>query len=407
MSAALAHTHTRKVPPLWLLALITVSGTLAMHMFVPALPEAAHDLHASITAMQMTISLYILGVACGQLIYGPLSDALGRRPMLLVGLALYVVASLGAALAPDVHTLVAARVLQALGGCAGLALGRAVVRDTATMDDAVRNLALINLMMMIGPGVSPLLGSAFSSNFGWRSVFVLLAVLGAITLAFTWRLLPETSKPTGTINVGVLARDYGALLRSPAFVGFALGGGCSTTSVYAFIAAAPFIVSVELHRSVHEVGFYLAALIVGMSLGNMVTRQLIRRVPITRLLIIGNGMSVVSGFCMLALVLSGHLSVFGIFGLMFPFALGAGMASPAALTKALSIDAKRVGSASGLYGFSQMLVGAICTTVVGLGQGTALAAACVLTVAAVLGQIGFWIGLRAEHTARKAGRTAA
>ena len=382
--------------PLWLLALITVSGTLAMHMFVPALPDAARDLGASITAMQMTISLYIMGVAGGQLIYGPLSDALGRRPVLLVGLVLYAVAGIGAAFAPDVHTLVAARLFQALGGCAGLALGRAIVRDTATMEEAVRNLALINLMMMIGPGLSPLLGSAFTAHFGWRSVFVLLAGLGALTLLFTWRLLPETTTPTRALKVGALAADYGALLRSRAFVGFAIGGGCSTTSVYAFISAAPFIVSNELHRPVHEVGFYLAGLILGMSAGNALTRQLIRRVHITKLLIVGNGMSVASGFTLLAVVLSGQMGVISVFGLMLPFALGAGMASPAALSKALSIDTTRVGSASGLYGFSQMGVGAVCTALVGLGHGTALAAASVLLCTALLGQAGFWIGLRAE-----------
>lgn len=397
MSAAVQ----KSAPPLWLLALITVSGTLAMHMFVPALPESARELGASITAMQMTISLYILGVAAGQLVYGPLSDALGRRPMLLAGLALYVAASVGAALATDVHTLVAARLFQALGGCAGLALGRAVVRDTATMDEAVRNLALINLMMMVGPGLSPLLGAGATAHFGWRSVFYVLAGLGAITLLCTWRLLPETSKPTGTLNARALAQDYAALLRSPAFRGFALGGGCSTTSVYAFISAAPFIVANELHRPVHEVGYYLAVMIIGMSIGNLLTRQLIRRVHIVRLLFAGNLTSVASALALLAVVLSGHMGVVSIFGLMLVYSLGAGLASPAALSKALSIDSKRVGSASGLYGFSQMMVGAVCTALVGLGHGTALAASVVLAATAATGQLGFWLGLRAERAAQK------
>ena len=141
--------------PIWLLVLITISGTLAMHMFVPALPDAATSLHVSAADMQLTISVYIIGLACGQLIYGPLSDSLGRRPLLLMGLSLYTGAGLVALLSQSIHVLVVARLIQALGGCAGLALGRAIVRDISEADDAVRSLALLNLMMMVGPGFAP------------------------------------------------------------------------------------------------------------------------------------------------------------------------------------------------------------------------------------------------------------
>ena len=131
-------------PPLWLLVIITVSGTMGMHMFVPALPQAAQGLAASAGQMQMAISIYIIGLAVGQLVYGPVSDAFGRRPLLMVGLSLYAVGGVAAALAPGLRTLLIARLLQALGGCAGLALGRAIVRDTTRADTAVRQLALLN-----------------------------------------------------------------------------------------------------------------------------------------------------------------------------------------------------------------------------------------------------------------------
>ena len=126
--------------PLWLLTLITFSGTLAMHIFVPALPEAAHALNASMGSMQLTMSVYILGLAFGQLAYGPLSDRFGRRPVLMAGLVLYAAAGLAAALVPDVHSLIIARLLQALGGCAGLVIGRAIVRDTALPQEAARRI---------------------------------------------------------------------------------------------------------------------------------------------------------------------------------------------------------------------------------------------------------------------------
>ncbi|WP_287812988.1 Bcr/CflA family efflux MFS transporter, partial [Pseudomonas sp.] len=300
--------------PLWLLVLITISGTLAMHMFVPALPAAAQALGVDSAAMQRTISVYILGLAFGQLAYGPLSDGLGRRPLLLVGLALYTVAGLCAAFAGDVHTLVLARLVQALGGCAGLALGRAIARDGAGLEDAVRDLALLNLMMMVGPGFAPLIGSLISEHLGWRAIFWVLASLGAITLLCTWRLLPETSTPSGQVSVRALARDYGLLLRSPVFLGFAVGGGCMTTAIYAFIAAAPFIIGTELHRPLSEVGLYLGMLIIGMSVGNALTRRLIRTVSADRLLLAGAWLSILSALCLLAVVTAGWGSVAWIVG---------------------------------------------------------------------------------------------
>ena len=201
--------------PLWLLTLITFSGTLAMHIFVPALPEAARDLGASVGGMQMTVSVYILGLAVGQLAYGPLSDRFGRRPVLMAGLVLYALAGLAAAFAPDVHSLIVARLLQALGGCAGLVIGRAIVRDTALPQEAARRMAMMNLMVAIGPGAAPIVGGALASSLGWRSIFFALALLGIVNLLFSWRLLPESKAPASTAG----SRRPGAQLRPPA--GFA------------------------------------------------------------------------------------------------------------------------------------------------------------------------------------------
>lgn len=380
--------------PLWLLALITFSGTLAMHIFVPALPEAGRDLGASIGAMQMTMSVYIFGLAIGQLLYGPLSDRFGRRSILTIGLVIYAGTGLWAAFAPDVHTLIIVRLLQALGGCSGLVIGRAIVRDTALAKEAARRLALMNLMVAIGPGAAPLLGSALTTAFGWRSIFFGLAGLGAANLLFTWLLLPETHSSAGTAHVGRLARSYGRLLRSPAFIGYALGGGCATTSIYGFVAASPFIFTHQLGRPDYEVGIYLAIEISGVWLGSMAASRLIPRMSIDRLMVGANLASVVAALFFLVVVLFGRLSVPLVVGPMFFFALGAGIASPAALGQAISVNPTVIGSASGLYGFSQMAVGAVCTAITGVGSNPALAAAVVLATAGVVAQGSFWIALR-------------
>lgn len=393
----------RPVPPLWLLALITLSGTLAMHMFVPALPSAARELGASAGAMQGTVSVYILGLAVGQLAYGPLSDRYGRRPLLLAGLLLYTVAGLAAALTPGVRTLLAARLVQALGGCAGLALGRAMVRDTAAPEDTARRLALLNLMVTLGPGLAPLVGGALSEAYGWRSIFVALCALGGANIWLTLRRLPETGQRRAGVSTASLAREYGRLLRSPVFLGYAVGGGCATTAMYAFFAVAPFVFVDELHRSPHEVGVYLALLIAGVSLGSVLASRLVARVAIERLLAWASGAAVLAAFALLGIVLGGALSVPLLLGPMFVFTMGVGLASPMALTKAVGVNPKVIGSAAGLYGFAQMAIGALCTALAGLGRDPALAAASVLAAAGVVGQAAFWMAARAEarsHPAR-------
>jgi MFS transporter, DHA1 family, multidrug resistance protein len=380
--------------PLWLLALFTFSGTLGMHIFVPALPDAARDLGAGISAMQMTVSLYIFGLAVGQLGYGPLSDRFGRRPVLMAGLALYTAAGLAAALAPGANSLIAARLFQALGGCAGLVLGRAIVRDTAAPREAARRLALMNLMVTVGPGLAPLVGGALASAAGWRSIFFVLTALGVADLLFAWRLLPETGPSASSVKASALARDYGRLLRSPAFLGYSIGGGCATTSLYAFLAAAPFIFTQQLHRPAGEVGIYLTILVSGVWLGSVLASRLIARVALGRLLIGANALGIAAACLLLGAVLTGHLSVALCIGAMFVFTVGVGIAAPAALTQAISVNPRVIGSASGLYGFTQMAVGALCTALAGFGRDAALSAAIVLAAASVIGQISFWIALR-------------
>jgi DHA1 family bicyclomycin/chloramphenicol resistance-like MFS transporter len=312
----------------------------------------------------------------------------------MAGLVLYILAGAAAGLAPGIGALIAARLLQALGGCAGLVLARAIVRDISAPTEAARRLALMNLMVTVGPGVAPIVGGIMAATIGWRSIFVLLCALGIGNMLAAWRLLPETHVPAATGTGGSLARNYWHLLRSPAFLGFSIGGGCATTSMYAFVAAAPFIVVNQLHRPDYEVGLYLAVLIAGVWLGSILASRLIPRIAMDKLLVRANLVGLVAVLVFLAAVLSGHLSVLSAIGPLFVFTVGVGVASPAALTQAISLNPLVIGSASGLYGFTQMVVGALCTAVAGLGSNPALATALVLTAAGIVAQFSFWVALR-------------
>ncbi len=379
---------------IFLLALVTLCGTMAMHVFVPALPAAGADLGASASAMQMTVSLYIAGLAVGQLFYGPISDRLGRRPVLMAGIALFTLASVAALLAPGIDTLLAARLFQALGGCAGLVLGRAIVRDVSGDEDTARRMALMNLMVLLGPGVAPLIGGALTAAAGWRSIFVLLSLLGFAVLLLVWKAIPETGRGSRVMTVGEIRREYLKLLGSRRFISYALGGGCATTSMYAFIAAAPFVFTHELHRPVEETGIYLSVLIFGAWFGSMIASRLIGRVAIPRLLITANLVSFLGALLLTAIVLTDQLSVWAVIACLLLFTLGAGSSSPIAMSLAVSVNPKVVGSASGLYGSTQMFVGASCTALSGIGADPALSAALVLVGASVVAQTCFWTAER-------------
>ncbi len=392
-SSAYETARENRIPPLWLLALITFSGTLAMHIFVPVLPIAGEALHAGAAEMQATISIYILGLAAGQLVYGPLSDRYGRRPILMAGLVVYTLASLTALFSSSVEMLIVARLFQALGGGTGLVIGRAIVRDTSTTTESTRRLALMNLMVTVGPGLAPIAGSLLAGVAGWRAIFVVLCLLGICNILCSWRLLPETSRMAKDQSFSLIARNYGLLLRTPAFVGYAIGGSCATTSFYAFVGAAPFIFVNQLHRPTGEIGIFLGIVVLGYWLGSLIASRLAGRIPIRRLLAF-NLLSLLAALFLLTISATGNLTLIAVVGGMFVYTIGAGIASPAAMSEAIGVNPLVAGSASGLYGFVQMVIGAIATAATGLGSDHALLASLAVVIACIISQICFRIASR-------------
>jgi len=372
--------------PLWLLVLVTLSGTMAMHIFMPALPLAGADLGASPSGMQQTITLYVLGLAFGQLIYGPVSDTIGRRPTLLAGLALYLVASVFALVAPTLEWLVAARLAQALGGAAGITLGRSIVRDISTPERATKDLALLNLLTLVGPGLSPILGSLLAEGFGWRAIYVFLVCIAGAMVLCAWKLLPETNANRSPLAFGKIRRDYGRLVGNRRFFAFMVGGACSSTALYPYLATAPYIVHDQLHLPISQIGWFAAITIVGASLGSALTRRLVGRLKTELFLYTGAGLSLAMAVLFLGVQSMGWLNVPLLIAITFTLTMGCGLASPAALSRSLSAAPGLTGSAAGLYGFGQMAAGAVGTKLVGYGSDPAISCAVVqilLTLAAL------------------------
>jgi len=246
---------------------------------------------------------------------------------------------------------------------------------------------------MIGPGLSPIAGGVLASTLGWRAIFFALALLGVVNLLLVWLILEETGQKSEP-DIRALARDYKGLLSSRAFIGFVVGGACSTTSMYAFIAVAPFIFINELHRSSNDVGLYLGLVMSGVAVGSIFVSRLGGRIAIERLMIGANLVSVAAAAILLITAITGHSTAPIMVLLMAIFSFGSGVVSPAALTKSVSVNARVIGSAAGLYGFGQMLVGAICTTLSSVGPDPMLTSALIMLVSALIGQAAFWIALR-------------
>lgn len=388
--------HRDRRAPFILLATVTATGTLGMHMIIPALPATAHGLGVSPSAIQLTITLYLVGLAIGQLVYGPISDLFGRRPVLLFGLALFTLAGAVTAIAPNAGVLIGARVLQSIGGCGGLVLGRAIVRDQATAAGAAAQLALLTLVMSMAPAIAPVIGGYTTAWVGWRACFALLAVLGAAAWLLILLLLPETLEGRGSAR-GFRSMLHGSLslLRSRTFCGYAIGGSCTTTVFYGFMSASPFIFHDLLHQPTQAIGLYYVVLMGGVALGGFSANRLAGRIPARVALRIANGVAIAASVAFMVADLTDHLSVLTVIAPVTLFMVGAGMASPFAISGAVSVNPLAIGAASGLYGFMQMSYGMLCTIVVETWRpGAVFPVAVVLLVSAVLGQVALATAVR-------------
>ncbi|WP_280960131.1 multidrug effflux MFS transporter [Enterovirga rhinocerotis] len=368
---------------------MTMSGTVALHIFIPALSTAGRELGASPATAQLTITLYLVGLAIGQLVYGPLSDRFGRRPVLLGSLVAYFLGMLLAIPAESIGALIVARVLQSLGACGALVLGRAMVRDISNETDAAKRLAVLITCMTLTPTLAPGLGGLIEAWLGWRAIFVVLAFVVGSLLLLAVALIPETNRnPVSGRGVGFVLGGFARLLRSAKFRRYLLAGSCAGTSLYAFLSAAPFLYIELLHRSPQEVGLFCVVVSVGLAAGAMAVRVLIGRMEIRHGARLGNGICVLAALLLMAAHFAGMVSVGTLTGTMLIYAFGAGLGGPNAVAGAMSVDPAAAGSASGLYGFCQMALGALATLAVGLWyDGTALPLSVVLTSVSVASAI--------------------
>lgn len=383
-------------PSYAILVAISAVGPLALNIFMPSMPGLQDEFGQPYGVVQLTLTLYLIGMAACQLVYGPLSDRVGRRPMLLGGLSVFVVASLMAALAPSIEVLIAARLLQALGGAAGIVLARAMVRDVFDRETSASVISYITMAFVVAPMVAPAMGGYIDTHGGWRMSFWLLGALGAVVLAASFRFLPETHVVRNPAGSGMgLITGAASLFAMPRFRGYTLTLAFTSTVFFSFLGGAPHIMMDVLNRTPMEYGLWFILISAGYMLGNFMSGRYTRRVGIDRMIMAGCAISLAGGLLCFAAAITGFLSPATLFIPMCLAALGNGLTIPNGTAGAISVDPRLTGAAAGWSGFAQMACGAAASQLVGsLQDGWPTAVFWFMAVASALALASHWASVR-------------
>lgn len=383
-----------------LLATVLVAiGPLTMSMYTPSMPSLTVDLGTSSSMVQLTLTLYLAAFAAAQLLYGPVADRFGRRPVLIGGMLVFSAGCALAVVSESIGQLLAARFVQALGACAAPVVARALIRDLYDGRQAARMLSLVAMAITVAPAIGPLMGGYLSVHFGWASVFVVLMVLGLANTVVGLTVLPETLKPEYRTELAfrpILTR-YGQLLSARIFVGYVAALACALGGLLAYAAIGPFIFIDLIGLSPDLYGWTLVATTAAYFVGSLMANRLVGRVGIDRLILIGGGLILLGGSGLSVAVFTDTVRIVTILGPMTLWLIGMGLVLPNAMAGAIGPFPHMAGQASSLIGFLQMGAGALGSGAISLiGGETALAAGVVPMVMAVVG-IGTYLLLVGRH----------
>ncbi len=354
----------RTTPPhIATLILLAGMSAIVMNMFLPSLPKMTAHFDTDYGIMQLSVALYLGVSGVLQVFLGPISDNLGRRPVILWGLGGFLIATLGCILAPTVEIFLVFRMCQALSAVA-MVLSRAAVRDMFEQDKAASMIGYVTMGMAIVPMVSPMFGGILDQLFGWKANFWALLVLGALTLWLAWADMGETAVKSGKSLTAQFA-EYPELLTSPRFWGYSLAAGFCSGAFFAYLGGGPFVGSVVFGMTPFWVGIYFGAPAVGYFFGNMLTGMLAQRVGINKLVLTGSLINAFGVALSLSILLVGAGSPLSFFGLMTFVGLGNGLVIPNATAGLLSVRPHLAGTASGLGGAIMIGGGAALSALAG------------------------------------------
>jgi DHA1 family bicyclomycin/chloramphenicol resistance-like MFS transporter len=379
---------------LLLLIAMTGIGPLSLNILVPAVPGLVQALSTDTASVQLTISLYLLGLAGAQLVLGPLSDRFGRRPVVLGGLALTALASAAAIITSSIGGLIVSRVIQSMGASVGMVVGRAIIRDLVDREHTAATIGLVTSAMVVAPMVAPLIGGLLDTAFGWESIFLFVAASSALVLIWATLGLPETRKP----QIGAPRRNFPSDIRvlcsSKEFVGYVLASTFASGAFFVFLGGAPHVTVTMMGRSSAEYGAWFVLNSIGYMSGTFLAARLSVRFGLDKMIRYGLLLQlVIAG---VAAILAGYFFRLGPAIIFIPqllISLGNGMVIPNAVAGAISVRPEMSGTASGITGFVHMAFGAGVAQLAALlvaDATTGLPLPLTMMVISIAGLAAFW-----------------
>lgn len=355
-----------------ILASLTAFAPLSIDMYLPSFPRIAENFGVDISRVELSLSAFLIGLAAGQLLYGTATDRFGRKRPLYVGLTVYCIASLLCAFAPNIEILIALRFFQALGACGGIVIARAMVRDLFEHSESARVFSLLILVTGVAPILAPFIGGYVALFFGWRGIFGIVAVIGALVLAAVVKYLPETREPEPDVRIARTVGIYLSVLKDRSFLAFTLAGGFAISGLFAYITGSPFVFIELFGVPAQSYGWIFGSNALGLIVFSQINGRLVHSFNPTTILRIAVVLAAAFGVFLIA---AGIFS-FGFWGVtiaIFLYVAGLGLLLPNTMAGALSAQPDRAGSASALIGTLQYSLAATASALVGhFNNGTAM-----------------------------------
>lgn len=346
-----------------ILGAMTALSPFSIDMYLPGFPAIARDLRATVPQVALSLSTFFIGISAGQLLYGPLLDRFGRKKPLYAGLSLFILTSIGCMTAQNIEWLIALRFLQAIGSCVAGVAAVAMVRDLFPVEENARVFALLMLVLGLSPLLAPTLGGYVTTAFGWQSVFIILAIMGALLLVATRYGLPDGYQPDTSLSLKprpILA-NFLAVLREPQFSTYAFAGGMSFAGLFAYVADSPLVFMDIFKVSGQVYGWIFAGLSVGLIGASQLNGFLLRHYRSEQLVFAALCCQVTITLIFLLLTSIGWLGLTGTLALLFAFLACLGISNPNNGALSLAPFTKNTGSASALMGATQMGLGALAS----------------------------------------------
>ncbi len=368
-------TRKQHITTILILGALSTVSPFSIDMYLPGFPAIAKDLGTTMTNVQLSLTAYLIGIAAGQLIYGPMLDRFGRRLPMYVGLVIYLVASVACAFSTSIESLIVMRFFQALGGCGGMVASQALVRDLFPTNKTAQAFSSITLVIAVSPMIAPTVGGYLTVAFGWQSVFVVLTIVTLIILGAVHFVLPEGRKadPTLSLRPKSVMQNFITVAKEPQFLIYTLAGGFAMSAPFAFIAGSADVFINIYGVSEQEYGWVFAFIAAGIIGSSQLNHLLLRKFSNAQLVRYPLIYQTVLGSVMVIGTMYGWFSFTTLLVIMFVFVTGQGLVGPNATALSLAPFSKLTGSAASLLGSYRMAVGGIVSALVGLfHNGTAM-----------------------------------